>query len=135
MHESRNTRQRELILNCLKKNSSKHLTMPELENLLDKTGNHVGSATIYRHLSRLVELNTVRKFKLDGQNSACYQYIENTDVCCEHFHLICSKCARTVHFQNDKLASIFLEMNKNNRFKIDLPKTIFYGLCEKCSLE
>ena len=135
MQETRHTRQQELILNCLKQNSSKHLTIQEIENLLNKTDNSVGTATIYRHLGKLLQLNIVRKFKLEGQNSACYQYVENHDVCCEHFHLICSKCSRTIHFQSDKLIKIFAEINKNNPFKIDFPKTIFYGICDKCLTE
>lgn len=135
MQELRNTKQRELILNCLKQNSGKHLTIQEIENWINNAGEPVGTATIYRQLSKLLEQNVVRKFKLDGQTSACYQYVENRSVCCEHFHLICSKCSKTIHFQNEKLTRLFLEINKNNSFKIDFPKTIFYGTCENCLLK
>lgn len=132
LENSRNTRQRELILDCLKKNSSSHLTIQEIENFLNQNNNYVGTATIYRHLNKLLKLNIVRKFKLSGQNGACYQFISNPHFCCEHFHLICSRCSKTIHFQNKKLIQLFFEINKNNSFKIDFPKTIFYGICENC---
>ena len=132
LQESRNTRQKDLILNCLKQNASKHLTIGEIKRLLNKTGSYVGTATIYRQLGKLAELNIVRKFKFDGQNSACFQYIKNTDKCCEHFHLICSVCSKTLHFQDDNLIKVFEEINRKNSFKIDFPKTVFYGICNKC---
>lgn len=132
LQESRNTRQRELILNCLKQNSSRHLTICEIQHLLDRAGDSVGTATIYRHLSRLLELNVVRKFKLDGQSGACYQYVEDREVCCAHFHLICSVCSRTVHFQDKGLVDLFCKINRTRAFQIDLPKTVFYGICENC---
>ncbi len=119
-------------MNCLKQNSSQHLTICEIQHLLDRAGNSVGTATIYRHLSRLLELNVVRKFKLDGQNGACYQYVEDREVCCEHFHLICSVCSQTVHFQDKGLIDLFRRINRTRAFQIDLPKTVFYGVCENC---
>lgn len=132
MQDHRQTKQQNFILSCLKQNSDKHLTILQIKNLLYKNNISVGTATLYRHLNKLSQLNMVRKFKLDGQSSACYQYIENYNVCYEHFHLICSKCSKTIHFQNKSLIELFQKINKNNSFKIDFPKTIFYGTCCNC---
>lgn len=130
--ESRNTRQREYVFDCLKNNADRHLTIQDIENILKKNSRSVGITTIYRHLNKLVELNKVKKFKLENQNSACYQYVSEYGSQKQYFHLICSKCAGTMHFQNEKLNSIFREINENYDFNIDYPKSIFYGVCKQC---
>lgn len=129
---SRNTRQREYIFDCIKNNADRHLTIKDIENILKNDSKPVGIATIYRYLNKLVDLNIVRKFKPDEQNRACYQYIGDNNSCCEYFHLICSKCSGTMHFQNEKLNGVFREINENCDFNIDYPKSIFYGVCDEC---
>lgn len=79
-----------------------------------------------------MQANLVRKIKLDEHSSACYQYVENYKSCYNHFHLICSKCSKTVHFQNKELVDVFNKINKNNNFYVDYPKSVFYGICKKC---
>lgn len=130
----RNTKQKNYILNCLRYNSSKHITSSEIESVLKKYGTPVGKATIYRCLNLLVKEGSVRKYRIDKKSSSCYQYIDNMKNCKEHFHLICSNCSQTIHFENKELCSFIKALNFKDNFNIDVPKTLFYGLCQNCQM-
>ena len=132
MLKYRNTRQKELILSCLKNHINEHITSDIIFDTLKSIGTPVSKATIYRYLIYLEKNEIVRKYLVDGQESACYQYIDDQNACSEHYHLICSKCNETIHFQNEKIKILLDEINHENNFKIDPSKTIFYGVCKNC---
>lgn len=129
----RHTKQKEYILNCLKDNLSKHLTSAEVEEILKKNKTPVGRATIYRCLSLLVKEGLVRKYKIDEKSSSCYQYIDRENYCQQHFHLVCSSCSQTIHFDSKELFCFISGLKFDNKFYIDPNRTIFYGLCDRCN--
>lgn len=128
----RNTKQKKHILDCLKDNLSEHLTTLDIENILKKRQTPVGTATVYRCINLLVKEGLVRKYKIPEKNSSCYQYIDPEKSCTEHFHFICSNCRQTIHFEDQDLFSFLSGLNLNKNYFIDVPKTIFYGLCKDC---
>ena len=67
-----NTKQKELLLDFLKNNDSKHVNVQEISSYLINSGNPMGTSTIYRQLERMVEQGTVRKYVLDGRADACH---------------------------------------------------------------
>lgn len=132
MPVQRNTKQKELILECLKLNNSRHLTSDNIFDILKKQGTPVSKSTIYRYLTTLEQTGSVRKYIIDGHEHACYQFIKNKESCCEHYHLICSNCNKTIHFESNKLTNLLKQLSKEKNFQLDIPKTIFYGICENC---
>lgn len=131
----RKTKQKDYILNCLKSNLNKHMTSIEIEDTLKYKKTPVGRATIYRCLNLLVKEGFVRKCRVDEKNSFYYQYIDDKNLCKEHFHFICSSCSQTIHFENQELFSFISGLKFDNKLLIDTPKTIFYGLCDRCRLK
>ena len=110
---SYNTRQRELILDYIKKNAKKHLTADDIADALK--AEQVGKTTVYRYLEKLCEQNIVRKFILSEGKSACFQY-NDEQQCHDHFHMKCLKCGRLFHLECDHLKDIAAHISKNARF-------------------
>ncbi|NLM60574.1 MAG: transcriptional repressor [Clostridiales bacterium] len=135
MAELYKTKQRELIYNFLKENSSLHITADEISEHLKKQGSRVSMATIYRYLDRLVASKVVRKYHLGNGESACYQYIEDTSDCSGHFHLKCTGCGELIHMECSDLEKFFCHLRDEHNFRADLTQTVVYGECEKCLLK
>lgn len=125
-----NTKQRNLILNCLIKNRDKHITADEIMTFISKE--KVGKTTIYRYLDKLVSQGLVRKFIFPKGTSACYQYIDNSESCYEHYHLKCLDCGQLIHFECKYLDDINNHILNNHDFNVDHSKTVFYGQCGIC---
>lgn len=126
----RNTKQRDYILEILKQHKDKHLTSEDIIKISSESNVSIGNATIYRTLLNLQKAGVIRKYSIDNKKGSCYQYIENK-VCVEHFHLICSECAKTVHFQDENLMNALKNLG-SLKFTLDIPKTVFYGICDDC---
>ena len=61
------TKQRDTILKYMTDHKDSHVTVNGISDYLTGQGTHVGTATIYRHLERLVEQGLVRKYTLRGK--------------------------------------------------------------------
>lgn len=129
---SYNTKQRENLLNFLLRNKDRHTNVQEISIFLAGEGSPVSTATIYRQLDKLVEQGLVRKYVLDGKSGACYQYIENSGCCHEHFHLKCISCGRLLHIDCDYLSDINKHIFEYHGFAVDSSQTVFYGRCSDC---
>jgi Fe2+/Zn2+ uptake regulation proteins len=128
-----NTKQKQLILNCLMQNKDRHITADEIKEFLSKGNDMVGKTTIYRYLDKLVSQGLVRKYTVEGGKSACYQYMDQMDQCRNHFHLKCVDCGQLIHLECDYLDDINKHIQSHHDFKIDHSKTVLYGQCGKCA--
>ncbi|MDD3392523.1 MAG: transcriptional repressor [Bacilli bacterium] len=124
------TKQKELILQFLKENKDKCLTVKEIKTNFDLKQIIIGQTTIYRYLSNLEEQGIISKYINNVDNSSSYQYI--TDDCHLHFHLKCIKCGKIIHLECLKLNDLEKHIIEKHDFKIDNFKTVIYGLCSKC---
>jgi len=124
------TKQKELILNCLKSNIHRHMTAEEIYMNLATTGNKVGIATIYRNLTSLVEESKVKKFNME--NTSCYQYMEQEEACKNHYHLKCVNCNKIYHIESPELDKVNKAIGESNDFFIDNQQVILYGRCKEC---
>lgn len=129
------TRQKEKLLDYLVRNKERHTNVQEIIAFLADEGTPVGTATIYRQLDKLVECGVVRRYNFDGKTGACYQYIENTDDCHEHFHLKCIVCGKLIHLSCDRLSDINRHIFEKHGFQVDSSQTVFYGKCSECSMK
>lgn len=128
-----NTRQRQMIISCLKENSDRHMTADMLIKRLLQNGVSVGRATVYRTLDKLCREGAVRRYELSVENSACYQYIDGNADCGEHFHLKCECCGELIHLDCGHISKLSEHIEKEHAFKVDNAKTVLYGLCENCA--
>ena len=123
-----NTKNKLKIINCLKDNCDKHLTIEEIDSSLKGS---VPLASIYRIVDELVEEGLVRRFVIDRNNSACYQIIDDANAH-NHFHLLCTKCGKLIHLDCDEVNHLLSHIKEDHNFDVDVTKVTLYGLCEDC---
>ena len=122
------TKNKVKILNCFINNSDKHLTIEQINVLLN---NEVPLASIYRNVDDLLKEGLIRKFIVDNNNSACYQYAVDGNTH-NHFHLLCSKCGKLIHLECHEVEHLISHIEKEHGFKVDVSKVTLYGLCPDC---
>ena len=125
------TKHREELINFLKKNQDRHLSIQEI--IIEMKGK-VPTATLYRLMDSLVKEGVVRKYIIGPSSSCCYQYnscLEDN----EHFHLICEKCGRLFHLRCDEVSHLMKHINDEHGFSIDPCRINLYGVCEECQKE
>ena len=129
-----NTKQREEVLSFLQSMPGKHITVNDICNYFTESGVTVGMTTIYRHLDKLVEEGTVKKYILDASSSACYEYVDTHSACKENgcTHLKCTNCGKLIHLHCDDLKATERHILEEHGFKADMTRTVIYGLCENC---
>jgi Fe2+/Zn2+ uptake regulation proteins len=129
--EGYKTKQRELILACIKNWKDNHFTADDIAIKLKETSNPVGKATVYRYLEKLTEQGAVRKYTLEEGESACYQYRE--EDCPEHFHLKCKSCGILICAKCSFLDGLEKHIFEHHSFTVDSTKTVLYGICGACA--
>lgn len=129
------TKQRAVILDCLKRNSDREFTVDELVDLLRSESVAVGRTTVYRYIDFLSQSGDVRKFVADSGRGATFQYVEHKHECEEHMHLKCIKCGRLEHLGCDFMSGVCEHIMQHHYFKVDNSKTTLLGLCKDCLKE
>lgn len=127
------TKQKELLIECLSNNKNIHMTAADISDQLKIQGHPLGMSTVYRQLDKLVACGVVRKYIVDENSSACYQYVGENGECCEHFHLKCNCCGRLIHTDCTLMKQIAMHMKESHNFEVDLSKTLLYGICSDCN--
>lgn len=133
MEKSYKTKQRAAILEYLKSNIDNHITADDIIDFFKNTDNPIGKSTVYRYLDNLVRENIIRKYaSIEHGEAACFQYISDNNECHRHFHMKCSKCGNLIHLDCHEVEELSEHIFKEHRFKIDMCKTVLYGICENC---
>lgn len=128
------TKQLEEIMLYLESVKGTHITAADICGHFRNKGIPIGTATVYRHLEKMVANGIVRKHIIDENSSACYEYVGEENVCRRQscFHCKCEKCGSLIHVCCDELAQIQQHMLSDHGFEINSLRTVFYGLCDKC---
>ncbi|MBP5437580.1 MAG: transcriptional repressor [Treponema sp.] len=129
------TRQQELLTSYLKQMQGKHFTAEEICSHFESKDIRVSPATVYRYLEKMVREGDVLKIFIDEHSASCFEYVGDKG-CKEksgHFHLKCEECGTLIHLDSSELYDMQNFLAKKKGFKIDAPRTVFYGICEKCS--
>lgn len=129
MNKERNTEQKEAVINYLKNNSETHVS---INNIYEALKDSVGKTTIYRIINNLIEKCLVTKIPLENGQGFCYKYNSKNENCNKHYHLICENCNKLYHFKSEEVAKVSKEAEKNEDFKIDSNRIVFYGICKDC---
>ncbi len=133
MRKRYNTKQQELIMSCLKKDSDAHMTAEMILIYLREQGENIGLATVYRTLDKLVANGIIMKYTVPNGLAACYKYASDTTHCHDHYHLICTECGKMIHLECKHLDSLAEHILNEHGFDLDNFKTVFYGKCKQCS--
>ena len=126
------TRQQDELLEYLRETPGMHHTAAQIRDHFASREQSIGTATIYRQLERFVADGTVRKYLLGAGDSACYEYVPQSESCALHFHCKCEKCGRLIHLNCDELRQVREHLLERHGFSWNSGKSVFYGLCDQC---
>lgn len=131
MKKEYNTEQKRRIIGFLRANSNRHFTVDEIAEAVcnDQT---LGKSTVYRHVSKLLELGEIRRFESGSSRKFVYQYAGAHDACNEHYHLKCVKCGRFIHMECHQLDLVREHIREEHGFMIGAKKAVLYGECSEC---
>ncbi|MCR4628033.1 MAG: transcriptional repressor [Bacillota bacterium] len=129
------THHREELLNYFRRIPGKHVTAAEISDFFRANGSPMGTATVYRQLEKLVCEGVISKYMIDSQSPACFEYTGEPDLAnsSDYLHCKCEKCGALMHIQCDELEALAVHLAEHHHFAINLTRTVFYGVCEKCS--
>lgn len=127
--ETRNTRQKRLILDCIK-DSGRHMTVDEIYNLIKQNDEKISIATVYRNLRMLEQQGVIKKLYM-AEDAPLFYEMSGSDEHTHH-HLVCSRCGAIIDFEEDLLDSIEKTIEAKKGFKIKDHRVVFYGLCKDC---
>lgn len=125
------TKQKNFVLECLKKHENENLTSENIIGFLKQEGVSVSNATVYRHLNSLLEDKSVRRI-MGSDGVFVYRYFDKTKNCERHSHLVCDSCGKLIHLECESLDKIYEHIKNEHGFSVDGIKTVFYGKCKDC---
>lgn len=128
--ETRNTRQKRLILDCIK-DSGRHMNVEEIFGLIKKQDEKISIATIYRNLRMLEQQGVVKKLYMAEDSPSFYELCGRDEHA--HHHLVCSRCGAIIDFEEDLLDSLEKTIEEKKGFVIKDHRVVFYGLCGDCA--
>lgn len=122
---TRNTRQKEIILECIKDGYC-HPTITEIMDKVKDKDSSIGQATVYRNINKLLEEGTIGRV-YSSMNS--FHYDANTE---EHDHFICTRCGRIIDLFDNSYAKNKKTIEDKYSFKVDKASTAYEGICSLC---
>ena len=128
------TRQRGELLAYLETMRGVHVTVQDAYGHFRLCGRPIGLTTLYRQFERLVDEGVVRKYIIDKNSPACFEYAGVRSGChgpmC--FHCLCERCGRLEHLKCEELEGISAHLAARHGFAVNPTRTVFYGLCADC---
>lgn len=124
---SYNTKQKDLIMNIIKKKKNEFTVKDIYEEVKDSTG----LTTIYRMIDKLV-LDGILTKNISSDNITYYQYLEKCNHE-NHFYLKCEICGNMTHIDCDCIIDLTNHIFKEHKFKPSKDHIIINGICKKCS--
>lgn len=125
MKNQRSSRQRQLILEAVKKRHD-HPTADQIYLDVRSEDSHISRGTVYRNLALLSASGQISNVKVPAADRFDFRPDR-------HYHLFCTGCGRvfdapiSYHDEYDALVA------EETGFQISRHRTVFEGLCPDCS--
>lgn len=129
---SYNTEKRNKIMEYLINHKDENISVREIETYLEQEGIGANLTTIYRYLDRLVEEGCVLKHNDEGGSKSTFQYITPDGECCNHLHMICSRCGKIYHMDCEYMKELAIHIFEHHNFALDCKTSMLYGICNSC---
>lgn len=129
------TKQREELMEYLMTIPGKHITVNDICNHFKQEGRNIATATVYRQLEKMVDEGIVKKYIIDANSPACFEFSPEEEECGPEvcFHCKCEECGRLIHLHCEELEEIKEHLVADHGFVLNPLRTVFYGLCDQCS--
>lgn len=124
------TRQRQAVSEFLSSHSDRYLSVDDVFGLMRAQGMGVGRTTAYRTLESLASEGSVAKVVAPGGGESRYRLIDSAHR--GEGQLVCLDCGRVLPLDCEMLQEFYQHVESDHGFKIDLSRTVLYGLCETC---
>ena len=122
------TRPRRAVWAVLR-DADEHLTVEQLFDQLERAGEDVDLASVYRTLALLEELGLARTSRL-GDSGASHWEIAHPD---EHFHLVCEECGDVDHHVGSLVEQIREHLAGDHGFEVRDVELVVTGRCARCA--
>ncbi len=125
MKECRNTIQRQLVLDAVRRLKS-HPTANEVYIEVVKTAPNISRSTVYRNLNNLSETGEILHILLPD-SADCYDH--RTD---SHYHAHCRCCGKVCDIELPEINNILNNVQEADGFLCENHSLVFMGLCHDC---
>ena len=125
------TKQQEIILDCLKKQKSRFLTVDQIMDCLKEDGVAVGQTTVYRVLERMVDDGKMIRLPTEDGAKVRYCFVDKEDLN-KQGKLVCLGCGRFIPLECSKMKAFLDHIYEEHGFELDQQHPILYGYCESC---
>jgi Fur family transcriptional regulator, ferric uptake regulator len=122
----RNSSADQIIIETLTKYHS-HLTSHQVYEEVHQRLPAINPSTVYRALDRLVSTGKVSVSDM-GTGASVFE-ITGDHL---HHHLVCQGCGQITLLENDSIAPLILELEKQYQYKITTNHLVLFGLCQYC---
>ena len=118
------TKQRNAILEVFVR-AGGHLSLYEIQGLVQKSQPNVGFATIYRTMKLFVDAGIADEQRFGGDH-AIYELRYGLE---HHDHLICTKCGRIFEFHDDVIESRQESVAASFGIEVSHHRHVVHGIC------
>ena len=127
-----NTKQKKALLDYLETARGRHVTVAEIRAHFEAQGCPIGTTTLYRQMDELVHEGVLRKYIVDENSAACYEYTGEEPSEEPIVHCKCEGCGKLLHIHCGQFASVQEHLSGGHGFAVNPRRTVLYGLCGKC---
>ena len=125
MKSGRNTVQRQIVLDAVKKLNS-HPSIEEIYTLVHKEHPTISKSTVYRNLRHLEEGKSLRQISMP-EGPARYDA-----KCSSHYHFRCKGCEKVFDVEIAYLEGLNDMVQSLHGFEVGEHDVVFSGLCAEC---
>ena len=122
----RNTHQKKMVLDTLKKLETQHPTATKIYECIKVEMPSISLATVYRILNTFVEQGVVKRVPVpseaDRYDSTLYQ----------HYHMRCNLCGKVKDVDVPVIENISFDLNQPSGDVITGCDVVFSGVCSEC---
>ncbi len=124
MKQRRNTRQRQLILEAVRRHRD-HPTAEEIYQEVSKRHPKISRGTVYRNLRLLIEDEAIGRANVPGVDR--FDWLKEP-----HYHILCLSCGNVCDVPMPYLSALDQELTAQTGYDILSHSTVFEGHCPDC---
>lgn len=126
------TKSRTEILDYIKQNSSKAISVSDILNYFKDKGESINQTTVYRYLEKLCQDRVIIKYPDKSGEKSVYQLNDENCDCINHLHLKCTECGKIIHMDCSYVEDFKEHLQKDHDFVVTYNGNILYGVCKDC---
>lgn len=124
------TQQRERLMSFFEAHPDVYFSAHELAAAVGDAG--ISLSAVYRNLAAMECAGLIVGQVKPGEQTKRYRAVAHAD-CVRHLHLACTKCGHIEHLTEMRSSRMGATLLKADGFRLDLSKTVIYGVCRACA--